>query len=250
LQASQREGTLGRVVALIAAGGRGERIGERVNKQFIEIAGKPILAHTLEPFERCQLVDEVVIVAPKDWLFFVATEIVDAFGFRKVRHVVEGGPERQDSVYAGLRSLERTTEVVVIHDGVRPFIDEGMIERSVECARESGAAIFAVRPRDTVKKGAENLVESTLRRDELWLVQTPQTFRYELILRAYENAMAKGFRGTDDAALVELLGERVTVLEGSHWNLKITTPQDLELARLILTARTDRAASGGNGPRE
>ncbi|MDZ7373353.1 MAG: 2-C-methyl-D-erythritol 4-phosphate cytidylyltransferase [candidate division KSB1 bacterium] len=232
---------LGRVVALIAAGGQGTRMGGKVNKQFLAIEGQPILAHTLRPFESCSAVDEIVIVAPKEWLFFVAHEIVDTFGFSKVRRVVEGGPERQHSVYAGLRALDPQTEIVVIHDAVRPFVDAQMIERVVGAARQSGAAIFAVRPRDTVKKGCGERVEATLRRDDLWLVQTPQAFRYTLILKAYENAFAKGLIGTDDAVLVEWLGEEVTILEGHYWNLKITTPEDLEVARLLLAARKSGA---------
>ncbi len=230
------------MVALIAAAGSGKRIGGRVNKQFIEIEGRPILAHTLVPFENCSAVDEILVVAPKDWLFFVAQEIIDGMGFRKVRRVVEGGPERQDSVYAGLKALEPSTEIVVIHDGVRPFVDADMIERAIAEARKTGAAIYAVRPRDTVKRGRSEMVEETLAREELWLVQTPQAFRYPLILQAYENARSKGLVGTDDAALVEWLGQKVSVLEGSHWNLKITTPEDLEIARFIFAAKRTRGA--------
>jgi 2-C-methyl-D-erythritol 4-phosphate cytidylyltransferase len=187
-------------------------------------------------------VDEILVVAPKDWLFFVAQEIIDGMGFRKVRRVVEGGPERQDSVYAGLKALEPSTEIVVIHDGVRPFVDADMIERAIAEARKTGAAIYAVRPRDTVKRGRSETVEETLAREELWLVQTPQAFRYPLILQAYENARSKGLVGTDDAALVEWLGQKVSVLEGSHWNLKITTPEDLEIARFIFAAKRTRGA--------
>lgn len=179
--------------------------------------------------------DEVLVVAPRDWLFFVAHEVVDAYSFRKVRRVLEGGAERQDSVWAGLRALDRDVEIVVIHDAVRPFIDAEMIERAVEAAQRHGAAIYAVRPRDTVKRGAADRVEETLPRDQLWLVQTPQAFRYELIREAYEEAFQRGLYGTDDAALVEWLGREVVVLEGRHWNLKITTPEDLEIARLMLT---------------
>ena len=225
---------LGRVAAIIAAGGKGVRAGTPVNKQFVEIGGKPILAHTLRAFEKCDVVEEVVVVAPGDWLFFVAEEIVDRHGFRKVRRVVEGGAERQDSVYEGLKALDEDVEVVLIHDAARPFVTEREIRQVAEAARESGAAICAVRPRDTVKRGSEKVVESTLPRGELWLVQTPQGFRRELILRAYERARKESFLGTDDAGLVERLGEEVVVVEGSYRNFKITTPEDLELARLLI----------------
>ncbi|NOZ56352.1 MAG: 2-C-methyl-D-erythritol 4-phosphate cytidylyltransferase, partial [Calditrichaeota bacterium] len=176
-----KEAGLGRVAAIIAAGGKGVRAGTPINKQFVEIAGKPILAHTLDVFQTCEVVDEVLVVAPADWLFFVAEQIVDRFGFSKVRRVVEGGAERQDSVYEGLSRLDEDVDVVLIHDAARPFVTEQEIRRVTEAAQRVGAAICAVRPRDTVKRGPADEVETTLPRNELWLVQTPQGFQRQLI---------------------------------------------------------------------
>ncbi len=205
----------------------------------MEIGGRPILAHTLRAFEESEVVDEVVIVAPADWLFFVAEQIVDRFGFRKVRRVVEGGAERQDSVYEGLTRLDEDVEIVLIHDAARPFVTGREIRQVTEAAKQVGAAICAVRPRDTVKRGLSAEVETTLPRNELWLVQTPQGFQRQLILRAYERARREGVLATDDASLVERLGHRVAIVEGSYRNFKITTADDLELARLLLGHESD-----------
>lgn len=222
------------VSALVVAAGRGQRLHGPVPKQFLELEGKPILYYTLRRFEDCAQVDRVLIVAPEDWLLFVAQEILDRYGLRKVDKVIPGGKERQDSVFAGLKALEGDPEIVVIHDGVRPFVSAGLIGKVIEAARQTGAAIVAARPKDTIKRGDGRQAVETYRRDTLWAAQTPQAFRYGLILRAHQAAARDKFYSTDDAALVERLGHPVAVVEGDEGNLKITTEADLIWAEALI----------------
>lgn len=230
------------VSAIIPAAGRGERMGGGLHKQFLPLKGRPILRYVLEAFERCDSIDEVILVVPQERLEFCQTEIVGKFGFEKVRKVVPGGPRRQDSVYEGLK-VAKGAEFVVIHDGVRPFVSPDLIARSVSCCRIYGAVVTAVRAKDTVKRGEDGFVSRTLTREELWLAQTPQAFAYGLLLEAYRRAEEEGLSATDDASLVERLGYRVKIMEGSYDNIKITTPEDLELAEGVLSWR-EKGASG------
>lgn len=225
---------MSRVSAIVVAAGRGTRVGGAVLKQFLQLGDKPILCHTLSKFERCDQVDDVVIVAPEDWLLYVVQEIVDRFGIEKARRVISGGPERQDSVFAGLRAVEGAAEWVVIHDGVRPFVRVEQLTTVIRAAQSSGAAIVAVRPKDTIKRGSAGMVQETYLRDSLWAAQTPQAFRYDLIVRAHESAAREGYYSTDDAALVERLGHPVEVVEGDESNIKITTEMDLQWAEFLL----------------
>jgi len=225
-----------KVSAIIPAGGRGERVGGAILKQFVELRGKPLLCYTLEKFEACPRVDEVILVVPEDWIVYAATDIVDRYQLRKVRRILAGGRQRQDSVYQGIRALE-ATDIVVIHDGVRPFISPGKISELIAACETNGAVVMAVRPRDTIKEGKagnENFVERTLNRGHLWAVQTPQVFQYEIIARAYRQAFEEGYYDTDDAALVERLGARVKIVEGDYGNLKITSKEDLAYAAYLI----------------
>jgi len=231
-----------KAVAIIAAGGGGKRIlgdpamgGEgNLPKQFLVLGDKPILVHTIDKFERCQLIDEIILVAPEDYLGYCSQAITDKYSFKKIKRIVCGGKERQDSVYLGLKACSNNTDIVAIHDGVRPLISPEKISESIKLCQQKKAVILAVPLKDTIKRVEDGSVVTTLDRKKLWLVQTPQVFEYRLILDAYEKAREDGFIGTDDSVLVERLGHEVTVLEGEYENIKITTAEDLAIAERSL----------------
>jgi 2-C-methyl-D-erythritol 4-phosphate cytidylyltransferase len=223
------------VAALIPAAGRGRRMAQDTPKVFLPLGGIPLLAHTLQKFEASPIVRKVLLLVPDEGGIRVAEEIVREFGFRKVFRVIPGGPERQDSVYRGLKELPETTEIVVIHDGARPFVPVELIERIAAEARIWKCVVAALPVRDTIKEVAEGgQVLKTLDRRLLWEIQTPQGFAYPVLLDAHEKAREQGFSGTDDAVLVERLGAPVKVLLGSRGNIKITAPEDLALGEAIL----------------
>lgn len=221
-------------VAIVVAAGRGSRMGSGRAKQFREISGIPIIIHTLSRFERCATIDETIIVLPEAARKeFAATASTHAL--RKVSRFVAGGETRAESVWRGLQTLDaKTTNVVAVHDGVRPFVTPDEIDRVVREAESCGAAILAVPAVETIKEADDGQVLRTLERNKLWRAQTPQCFRYELLSRAYEVALSDGLDATDDSALVERLGAPVRIVEGSALNIKITTPQDFALAEKMM----------------
>ena len=219
--------------AIIPAAGTGARMGRERPKQFLDLCGRPILAHTLEVFERCAEIDRVILVTASEWVDFCSERIVRRYGLRKIQGVIAGGAERQDSVYAGLQLIDGD-EIVVVHDAVRPFVEPSKVAESIERCRETGAVIVAVPPKDTIKIGAGGTVQETLDRRRLWSVQTPQTFSREVLRTAYDRAFRDSVYGTDDASLVERTGHPVHILLGSYENLKITTVEDLEIAETML----------------
>ncbi len=223
--------------ALIAAAGRGRRFGSRESKAFAIVAGEPLLAHSLRAMEACDLVTATVpIVPPSEEAR--AREIARHAGCGKVTEAVAGGAHRQESVHRGLRALSPPPDIVVIHDGARPLVSPGIVAATIEAAVAVGAAVAAASVSDTVKRvGPDDVVEETLDRRELYAAQTPQTFRYELIMDAHERARADAVLATDDAALVERLGHDVRVVACGPENLKITTPQDLVLVEAMLEGR-------------
>jgi len=228
-----------KTIAIIAAGGQGKRIiaadsERKLPKQFLMLKDKPVLAHTVEKFERCELVDEIVVAVPEDYLGYCSQAIVDKYGFRKVRKVICGGEERQDSVYLGLKACPNNTSIVVIHDGVRPLISVDRISESIKICQEKKAVVVAVPVKETVKRVEQGNIVTTLERSRLWFTQTPQTFEYKLILDAYGRAEEDNSVGTDDSVLVERLGHEVTILEGDYRNIKITTMEDLHAAEKLL----------------
>ena len=226
------------VVALIVAAGKGIRMGAKEGKPYVMLAGKPILAHTLSEFERCPLIDETVLIVAKNDVERSRVSIVETFRFKKVGKVIAGGMKRQDSVWAGLKALESEYDLVMVHDGVRPFISQALLKRTGKALEDSRATIVAVPVKDTIKTVSQQReVLTTLERTTLWAIQTPQAFRRDILLKAFEQAINDGFYATDDAALVERLGERVTIVEGSYENIKITTPEDLVLGEAILKRR-------------
>ncbi|MGO9738299.1 MAG: 2-C-methyl-D-erythritol 4-phosphate cytidylyltransferase [Desulfomonilaceae bacterium] len=218
--------------AIVTAGGIGSRMGADIPKQYLRLAGVPILARTLSIFERHPEIDFIVLTTPGGHVDYCLSEIVQCYGFRKVRNIVQGGRTRQQSVLNGLK-LAEDADFVVIHDGVRPLVETSVISGSIENARLYGSAIAASAVKDTVKKAKEFIVD-TVPRENLWLAHTPQTFRTSLILEAHEKALADGFTGTDDASLVERLGLKVAIVPDSDYNIKITSPQDLAVAEKLL----------------
>jgi len=208
-------------------------MGGSRSKQYLEIASKPIIAHTLQVFQEAPFVDQIILVSPAAEIPF-SHDLIASYSIDKVFRVVEGGAERQDSIRKGLEAVDSSTDIVIVHDGVRPFIKSEMLEESVNIALKYGAALVAVPVKDTVKKTEEGSVIKTIPRSNLWLAQTPQTFTYDLIRDAYKNAFLKGIIGTDDASLVEALGKEVRIVMGSYDNIKITTPEDLLFAEAII----------------
>ncbi len=203
-------------------------------KPFIEIGGITILAHTLRAFVRVNSLSEVIIPSSSDYIDEVTricAEELNNIPFK----VIEGGSERQFSIMNALKAMNSSSELVIIHDAVRPFIKKKEIEASLKAASQSDAAIVAVPVKDTIKEaGEDGTIAGTPDRSRLWQAQTPQVFKSELIKEAYESAIKDGFLGTDDASLVERLGKKVRIIEGDRLNFKITYPLDLELAKLIL----------------
>lgn len=221
-------------VAIIVAAGRGTRAGAGAVKQFRELCGVPVVVHTLRRFEECASVAETVLVVPSaDAAAFagLATE----HGLRKLRHVVAGGATRTESVWRGLQVIDASAaRVVAVHDGVRPLVTPADIDATVRAAEVAGAAVLVAALTDTVKSVEHGLVTGTPPRESLRRALTPQCFRYELLRRAYERALADGLDATDDSSLVELLGAPVAAVEGDARNIKLTRPEDFALAEILL----------------
>ena len=218
--------------AVIVAAGWSQRMGG-VDKMLTLLGGKPVLAWAVDVFQQCKLIDQIVVVVSKQSLGR-CRQLVAERGWSKVTEVCVGGRRRQDSVAAGLGQLNRC-QWVVIHDGARPLVTEGLIEHGLKAARETGAAIAAVPVTDTIKvAGDDRVVQQTLPRGNLWAVQTPQVFRFDIITEAYRRVKAEV---TDDASLVEQLDYKVKLYMGSYDNIKITTPDDLALAEILWQRR-------------
>lgn len=221
------------VTALIVAAGKGKRFGTGYNKQYYKINNKEIISRTLDVFEEANFIDDIVVVVSEDEVDYFRENIVDRYGYKKVSKIVRGGQERQHSVYNGLLEC-KGADIVVIHDGARPFIKKEHILETIEKAKKFGSAAVAVKVKDTIKIAKDDCFDSTPDRNTLYAVQTPQTFKYNLILSAHQYAMEKNILSTDDTSLVELIGEKVRIVEGSYDNIKITTPEDAVFAELIL----------------
>jgi len=229
--------------AVIVSAGKGHRFMEGKKKQFHLLAGKPILAHTLDKFETCPLIRSILLVVGQEDMDYCMKEIIEKYHYRKISQIVPGGKRRQESVKNGIDALSKDVEVVVIHDGVRPFVTKAMIEESIHSAIRFGAVVVAMPVRETIKIAhSDGTVLKTLDRESLWQIQTPQTFQTNLIKEAFHKATEDGFIGTDDASLVERLGVKVHILPGSYTNIKITTTEDLMLAHLFLSvsSHTDK----------
>ena len=223
-----------KVFAIIPAAGSGTRIGGDIKKQFLPLKGKPIIVHTLQQFEHCPDIDEVALALPESAMSEMEI-IVERYRLHKVSKMVLGGVKRQDSVHNVLNKLAlKESDIVLVHDGVRPFIETKRISHLLKVCKEYDAAILAVQPKDTIRRSTGGgFFDQTLDRTALWLIQTPQAFRAKLLVKAFEIAKKDKFYSTDEAALVERLGVKIRIVEGSYDNIKITTPEDLELGLLI-----------------
>jgi 2-C-methyl-D-erythritol 4-phosphate cytidylyltransferase len=247
---------MGNVAAIILAAGTGSRMGTQpVPKQFLEIGGVPILARTLKKFEDFPGIDQIILVARREDR--VACEhLLKARGAQKTAAIVEGGKERQDSGFNGLLHVNPQTEIVLIHDAARMFVTAQILADSIRYARKYGASVVAVPVKDTIKKAttwasafqepdevdrADGMfVRETIDRKDLWQIQTPQTFQYNLIFAIHQKARKLGFYGTDDAMLAEHFGHPVKIVYGSYRNIKITTPDDLLIAEAFLRDEANR----------
>jgi len=229
------------IASIIVAGGKGTRMTGKIKKQYLNLGGQPILCHTLSTFDACPAIDEIFLVIPEEDFSYCKQQVLSLVALKKRVHLVPGGNARQASVYNGLMAIERYVQpspgidLVVIHDGVRPFVTPEEIHSCIKTAESSGSCILGIPVFDTMKHvDTQSRVVRTIERETIWLAQTPQVFPYQLILKAHNEAREKGFRGTDDAFLVERIGEKVKILQGSRYNIKITTQEDLCISEAIL----------------
>lgn len=226
----------GRCTAIVLAAGQGKRMHSKIQKQFLEIGGKPILYYSMECFQKSPLIQDIILVTGEDMISYCQSEIVEKYGFTKVCKVTAGGKERYDSVYAGLLCCQ-DTDYVYIHDGARPFVTEEMIQRGYEAVKRTNACVMGMPSKDTVKLAdPSGYIKETPDRKIVWNIQTPQIFSYDLIRGAYESIRKKDMSNvTDDAMVVEQeTGTKILLVEGSYQNIKITTPEDLAVAVAFL----------------
>lgn len=221
--------------AIILAAGKGTRMKAQLNKQYLFLKGKPIIAHTLNAFERSSLIDEIILVINKNDVELCKRNILKKYKFKKVAKIISGGAQRQESVLNGLAQINPKSEIVLIHDGARPLVTEQVIKRCIDGAKEFGAVSAGVPIKDTIKiMKKDGFVNFTPKRKDVWITQTPQGFKVEIIEEAHRIATKDNVLGTDDAMLVEHIGREVKMIEGDYENIKITTPEDLITAEAIL----------------
>jgi len=218
--------------AIIAAAGSGTRMG--MPKIFLEILGKPVIAHCLERFERAKNLDAVVLVVRED-MIKEAKATCRRFNISKVKHITPGGKRRSDSVWQGLKLLSDDTEIVAVHDGARPNVSARLIERCIECAKLHNGCVPGIQPTDTIKQVKGDTIVRTISREKLILTQTPQCFKFRILLESYRRAKEEQLDFTDDAGFVEQYFGDVMLIPGEEENIKLTTPFDIELAKLILS---------------
>jgi 2-C-methyl-D-erythritol 4-phosphate cytidylyltransferase/2-C-methyl-D-erythritol 2,4-cyclodiphosphate synthase len=237
-----------KTIAIIPAGGAGKRLKAHVAKQYLFLDHMPVLVHTLKVFQKSKVIDNIILALPPDDLVSVRQELIDKYGLTKVTTIVAGGKTRQDSVNNGLAAINEKCDVVVIHDAVRPFVTQELIIQVVAAAKTAGAASSGVKAKDTIKETKkDNIVAATIPRQNLWLTQTPQAFKFELLKEAYKSAYDEKFYGTDDASLVERIGKKVKMIEGSYENIKITTSEDLIMAEALMKKKTGSKINFRNG---
>lgn len=234
--------------AIVPAAGRGRRMGSHINKQFLNLKGVPILARTLQTLDEFHLIDEIFVVCVEDEINFCEENIILPYGFKKVKGIVPGGARRQDSVANALATIDNA-EYILVHDGARPFLTQDLLTRVIQGAQLHGAAGLAVPVKDTIKLvDGEGFISHTPDRSQLWAMQTPQVFRAQILKQAYDKAAKDGFHGTDDSSLVERLGYRIKIIDGTYNNIKVTTPEDLIIGERILENIEKRCEleDGGN----
>lgn len=222
---------------IIVAAGTGSRMKVNINKQFIKLNDKEIITYTIEKFYNNKNINDIVIVVKEDEAEFFKKEILDKYSFNNIK-IAYGGKERQDSVYNGIKVLDKNCKYVLVHDGARPFVNEDIINRSLEEVQKYKSVVVGVPVKDTIKVvNNNNDIVDTPNRSTLWSVQTPQTFDYNVIKMAYEDAFNNNFYGTDDAMLVERIGYTVKMIYGSYNNIKVTTPEDIDMGIQILNSK-------------
>lgn len=224
--------------AIIVAAGKGKRMESSVNKVYIDILGKKTIVRTLESFQQSFFIDEIILVVNENDITYCRLEAIEQSIFTKVKVIVSGGSKRQESVYKGLQEVSQKAELVLIHDGARPLVTEEIIERTLLAVLEYGAVSAGVPVKDTIKIiNHEGFVSSTPDRNTLWAVQTPQAFKRSIIFEAHHRGKEAGLEATDDAMLVESMGYQLKLVEGSYENIKLTTPEDVTIARAIIRER-------------
>lgn len=228
---------MGKVNALIVAGGKGKRMNSDKSKQFLNIQEKPLIHHTLEKFSMCSDIDDIYLVLAEDEVRYFEGNILKRYNYSKPIIIVKGGRERQDSVYNGLVSM-KDCEVVLIHDGARPFVSDDIIKDGIRYASLYGGSAPGVKVKDTIKVIDEHgFSKATLKRDELVAIQTPQCFKYSTILEGHNYIRENKILVTDDTAALEIIGHKIFIYEGSYDNIKVTTKEDLTIAELIINGR-------------
>lgn len=221
------------ISAIILAGGRGKRMGSSVSKQFIMLKNKPILYYTIKKFNECNEIDKTILVLPEDEIEYCKEHVIDKYSL-KVDMIVSGGTERQDSVLNGLEALEHS-DIVLIHDGARPFVSERIIKDGISFAKKYGASAPGVMPKDTIKiKDSNSFSIETPNRNDLVAIQTPQVFKFDIIMECHKKVKNEKKLVTDDTMVVELYGNKVYLYEGEYTNIKVTTPEDLILGEKLL----------------
>lgn len=225
---------MGKISVIVLAAGNGNRMGAKINKQYLLLRNRPILYYSISAFEKNSNVDEIIIVAAKNEIDYCKKNIIEKYNFKKVTKVVEGGKERKDSVLNGLKAIN-DCEIVLIHDGARPFVNDRIIDEGIQNTRKYGACTCGVTPKDTITVKCDNgFALETPDRNKLFLVQTPQCFNYSLIREAHDMLTPDQDNITDDCSVAELAGHNVYLYEGSYNNIKITTPEDMYIALSIL----------------
>lgn len=227
--------------AIILAAGKGSRMKASLNKQYLILKEKPILAHTIDVFEKSPLIDEIILVVSEHEHKLCREKIIERYNYKKVKKLVSGGKERQNSVLKGIEAVNKDTQIVLVHDGARPLITKEIIKDCVVSAKKYGAASAGVPIKETIKiMGKGKFVKYTPKREDVWVTQTPQAFFIDVIKKAHKFAIEQDVLGTDDAMLVEHMGADVKMVEGNYENIKITTPDDLITAEAILNHKKNK----------
>lgn len=220
-------------IVIIPSGGKGLRLGTVIPKQYVKVNNKELIAYTIDVFEQCDEIDEIVVAAQKDY-FDLLNEIIKKYSFRKVLKIVEGGKERQDSVYNALSSLSANNrDLILVHDAARPLLPQDVLLNALQSAENFDNVVVGIKAKDTLIKGSDSVL-SYVDRSEIFYAQTPQIFRYGILKSAMEKAIKKGFLGTDESMLVHKASYKVKIVEGSVFNFKVTTKDDLDLFRSLV----------------
>ncbi len=222
-----------KVTCIVAAGGSGTRMGASVNKLFLKIDEKPVIVHTLKALQNCKEIDEIIISAKEDEIIKIK-ELVSGYSLTKVKTIIKGGKTRGESVMSASREVSEDTEIVMIHDGARPLVSDKILKETIKSAKDFGAAACGVKPKCTLKSIDDGFIKDTIDREKTVEIQTPQVFKKELFDKMYSHSIDVINSATDDCILAEMTGAKIAITEGSYKNIKITTPEDIEIAELLL----------------